>query len=526
MVQRDLGEVVEAQFVLLVGNVRLEGVLELNVLARGLFGDGLVLLLVLLRLVLLLLLLWLLMLLLRLLLLVNGHIVGLDKLEAVEEKVDALGVVSANLAVHAILGDANTGPLVVLVERREDRLEVVVDEDVELLLDVLLDVDLVHRLRDRAQGLLDPARVVAKAGKGREELLVAALRLGLEVAEVHVASAAEQRQLALVVRVDDLVAGHLLGAILGQAEGKAEDVFLEHRRHDLLVAGELAHERRRDVVGRGFDIDVVLVVEGPNVVDKGAIEHLKVELGVLEDELVGVAGVEHLGQGRHCEGCRRAVDLAQALVEELADGLAADPVVVVGVDGAVGSEPPVVAVEVRANQRTAKVLGGDDFAIEVHLVTNGDLVGLGVAEAEERVVALAKDGTNGLLNGGAKLEGLVGVDGVVAGGDNDVRPVVVEHTAVLGGEVVADVLEVGEGQGVDVVDDVRHGRFGSASNVIRKGGTLEQRISNQFPTSLVLVIIVYSSSIIHSPSILESLDIELSSRSIPSTASLIAASLA
>jgi hypothetical protein len=42
---------------------------------------------------------------------------------------------------------------------------------------------------------------------------------------------------------------------------------------------------------------------------------------------------------------------------------------------------------------------------------------------------------------------------------------------VLGDEVVADVLEVGEGQGADVVDDVRHGRFGfgNASNVVRKG---------------------------------------------------------
>jgi hypothetical protein len=449
VVHRNLGQVVEAQDVLLVGDVCLESFLELNVLVRELFGDGLVLLF----------------------LLVDSHIVGLDKLEAVEEEVDTLGVVVANLAIHAILANANSGPLVVLVECREDRLVIVVDEDVGLFLDVLLDVDLVHRMRDGAQGLFDPARVVTEAGEGSEELLVAALHLTLEVAEVHVASATEQGELALVVGVEDLEPRHLLDTILGQAEGKAEGVVLEHRRHDLLVAGELAHKRRRDVVGRGFHIDVAAVVEGPNVVDEGPIEDLEVDFGVLEDKLVGVAGVEHLSQWRHCEGRRRAVDLAEALVEELADRLVADPVVVVGVDGPVGREPPVVAVEVRTNQRTTQVLGGDDVALEIALIGSRELVGLGVAEAEEGVVVLAEDGTNGLLNGGTELEGLVGVDGVVTGGNDDVRPVVVEHTAVLGDEVVADVLEAGEGQGADVVDDVRHGWFGlGASNVIRKGG--------------------------------------------------------
>ncbi len=464
-VKRNLGEVLEGQEVLFVGDVRRESVFELNVIGRGLFDNGLGLDLG-----------------LGLFLLVKCHIVGLDKLEAVEEKVDAFGVVTANLAIHAILANANTGPLVVLVECREDRLEVVVDEGVELLLDVLLDVDLVHRLRDVAQGLFDPARVVAKAGEGSEELLVAPLRLTLEVAEVHVASAAEQGELALVVGVEDLEAGHLLGAILGHAEGKAEDVFLEHRRHDLLVAGEFAHKRWRDVVGRGFDIDVALVVEGPDVVDEGATEHLEVEFGVLEDELVGVAGVEHLGQWGHCEVCRCAVNLAQALVEELADGLVADPVVVVGVDGAVGREPPVVAVEVRANQRTAQVLGGDDVTLEVALIGSGELLGLGVAEAEEHVVVLAEDGTDGLLDGGAELEGLFGVDGVVTGGNDDVRPVVVEHTAVLRDEVVADVLETGEGQGTDVVDNVRHGclSFKSFERDSKRGYSRTKNIKSIF----------------------------------------------
>ncbi len=71
------------------------------------------------------------------------HVAGLDKLEAVEEEVDALGVVVANLAIEAVLADANTSALVVAVNSREDRLVVVVDDGVRVLPDVLGDVNLV-----------------------------------------------------------------------------------------------------------------------------------------------------------------------------------------------------------------------------------------------------------------------------------------------------------------------------------------------------------------------------------------------
>jgi hypothetical protein len=73
-------------------------------------------------------------------------VAGLDELEAVEEEVDALGVVVDNLAVDAVLADANTSPLVVLVDRRDDGLVVVVDDGVALL-DVLIDVDPVDATR-------------------------------------------------------------------------------------------------------------------------------------------------------------------------------------------------------------------------------------------------------------------------------------------------------------------------------------------------------------------------------------------
>ena len=398
-------------------------------------------------------------------LLAEVDVAGLDVLEAVEEEVDALGVTVANLAVDAVLANANTSPLVVLVDRREDRLVVVVDGGVGALLDVLLDVDPVDATRHVAEALLDPARVVANAGEGLEQLLVEAVRLTLEVAEVKVAGAAEQRELTLVVRVENLEAGRLGHFVTSRAERVAErTVASPEAAHDLLEAVEVGHEGRRDVVGADRHVDEPAVVEGADVVDKRALEDLEVNLRVLEDELVGVADVELVGERRCREVTRLAVDAAEAVVEELPNRLVADPVVVVGVEGTVGRETPVVAVEVRTDKRATEVLVSGDAALFVigedkwASASLGQLVRLGVAEAEERVVVLAKDGPDSFFDGGAELERLVCVDRVVRGGDDHVGPLVVEHTAVLSGKVVAYSLEALGRERVDVGGDVRHGR--------------------------------------------------------------------
>ena len=392
-------------------------------------------------------------------LLAEVDVAGLDELEAVEEEVDALGMVVANLAIDAVLADANTSPLVVLVDRRDDRLIVVVDDGLGALLDVLLDVDPVDATRHVAEALLDPARVVADAGEGLEQLLVEAVRLTLEVAEVQVAGATEQRELTLVVRVKNLEAGRLGHLVASRAERVAESVAVGlEAAHDLLEAVEVGHEGRRDVVGADRHVDEPAVVEGADVVDERPLEDLEVNLGVLEDELVGVADVELVDERRRREVTRLAVDAAEAVVEELANGLVANPVVVVGVEGAVGSEAPVVAVEVRTDKRATEVLVRGDATLDGASASLGELVRLGVAEAEERAVVLAEDGADGFFDGGAELERLVGVDRVVRGGDDHVGPLVVEHAAVLGSKVVAYSLEALGRERADVGGDVRHGR--------------------------------------------------------------------
>ena len=194
------------------------------------------------------------------------------------------------------------------------------------------------------------------------------------------------------------------------------------------------------------------------MVDKRPLEDLEVNLGVLEDELVGVADVELVGERRCREVTRLAVDAAEAVVEELPNGLVANPMIVVGVEGTVGREAPVVAVEVRADKRATEVLVRSDAPFDRASASLGQLVRLGVAEAEERAVVLAEDGADGFFDGGAELERLVGVDRVVRGGDDHVGPLVVEHTAVLGGKVVAYSLEALGRERVDVGGDVRHGR--------------------------------------------------------------------
>ncbi len=398
-------------------------------------------------------------------LLAEVHIARLDVLEGVEEEVDALGVVVANLAIDAVLADANAGPFVVVVDGCENGQVVVVDSGFRALLDVVLDIDAVYGPSHVAEGLLDPARVVADAGECLEQLLVGPLRLTLEVAEVEVAGPAEQRELTLVVRVENLEARRLGNLVAGGTERVSERAAVRlEASHDLLEAVEVGHERRRDVVGAEGRVDQPAVVEGPDVVDEGPLKHLEVELRVLEDELVGVAGDELVGERRRREATLLAVDAAEALVEELPDGLLADPVVVVGVQGSVGGEAPVVAVEVCADEGTTEVLVRGDapfFVIGEDKwagASLGQLVRLGVAEAEEHVVMLAEDGPDGFFDGGAELGRFVGVHRVVRGGDDHVGPLVLENAAALAGEVVAYSLEARSRERADVGGDVRHGR--------------------------------------------------------------------
>ncbi len=259
--------------------------------------------------------------------------------------------------------------------------------------------------------------------------------------------------------MEDLEPRRLRDLVAGGAERVSERfaVGLEVS-HDLLEAVEVGHERGRDVVGPRGGVYEPAVVEGPDVVDERPLKHLEVELRVLKDELVCVAGAELVGKRRRREATLLAVDAAEALVEELPDGLLADPVAVVGIQGAVGGDAPVVAVEVCADECTTEVLVRGDAPLDGAGASLGQLVRLGVAEAEEHVVMLAEDGPDGFFDGGAELEGLVCVDRVVGGGNDHVGPLVVQHAAVLGGEVVAYSLEARGPERADVGGDVRHGR--------------------------------------------------------------------
>jgi hypothetical protein len=140
---------------------------------------------------------------------------------------------------------------------------------------------------------------VADARKGLEQLLVEAVRFTLEVAEVEVAGATEQRELTLVVRVENLEARRLGHFVAGRAQRVAERTVASLEAfHDIFEAVEVGHEGRRDVVGAEWHVDEPAVVEGANVVDERPLEDLEVNLGVLEDELVGVADVELVGERR------------------------------------------------------------------------------------------------------------------------------------------------------------------------------------------------------------------------------------
>ncbi len=218
-------------------------------------------------------------------------------------------------------------------------------------------------------------------------------------------------------------------------------------------------ERSHDLVSRRGHVDVVLVVVGADMVDVRLRRELEVNLGVLEDELVGVVRVQRGGEWRDGEVGALFVDPAEALVEEVADGLLANPVVAVGVESTVRGEAPETAVVEGADERATEVLGSDDRALDRAGVADLDLLGLGESEAEKGVSGLVENGTYRVVEGGAKLGRLGLADGEVPGWHDHVVLKPVQHTAVLGGEVDPDILEGLRRERGDVASEKRHFRF-------------------------------------------------------------------
>ncbi len=301
----------------------------------------------------------------RLLLVFKGHVAGVDVAETVEEEVDALRVVAGQEREHCLRRHAGTGALVVNVECVDDRAEVVVDLEVVVPADVFGRVDHVRLVGNLVEHALDGGDVKAHAGEVAHEVPVETLGLALEVAEVKVARAAEQLHLVGVVGLDDLEAGRLRVGVDSRTQCVASTLGLVEVLEELGHVLEVTRQRARQTVGVGpLHVAETLVVEGPDVVDVGPLDHLEVDLGVLEDELVGVILVQLAGERAVGEAGVHAVDLDEALVEELADGARADPVVVVGVDGAVRREAPVVTVEVGADKGAREILGGEDGTVD------------------------------------------------------------------------------------------------------------------------------------------------------------------
>ncbi len=340
------------------------------------------------------------------------------------------------------------------MERVDDRAQVVVDLEVVVTADVFGRVERVRLVGNLVEEALDSGGVVAHARKVAHEVPVKTLGLTLEVAEVEVASAAEQLDLVGVVGLDDLEAARLRVGIASRTQRKAVTLGLVVVLEELGHVVEGARQRARQAVRVGqLHIAEGLVVEGRDVVDVGALDHLEMDLGVLEDELVGVVLVQLAGERAVGEAGVHVVDLDQAFVEEVADGARADPVVVVGVDGTVRREAPVVAVEEGADKGARQILGGEDRAVDRELA-RGDLLRLGEAEALDDVRALGEDGPDGVKHGGAKVGGLGLVDHIRR--NDHVAVAELEHTTVLGEEVVLHVREGRKGQGLDVGGEERH----------------------------------------------------------------------
>ena len=299
------------------------------------------------------------------LLVLEGDIAGANVVQAVEKEVDALRVIAVQECEHRLRRNANTGALVVDVKSVDDRAQIVVDLDVVVPADVLGGVEHVRLVGDLVEEAFDGCGVVAHAGKVAHEVPIEAFRFTLEVAEVEVARAPEQLHLVGVVGLDDLEARGLRASIALSTQRKAGAARAVEVLAELAHVVEHTRQRARQTVGVGLlHVAEPLVVEGADVVDVGPLNHLEMDLGVLEHELVGVILVQLAGERAVGEDGVHVVDLEEALVEELADGALADPVVVVGVDGTVRRETPVVPVEVGTDKGAREVLGGEDRAVD------------------------------------------------------------------------------------------------------------------------------------------------------------------
>lgn len=197
-----------------------------------------------------------------------------------------------------------------------------------------------------------------------------------------------------------------------------------------------------------IEVDQLGVVEGADVEDHRALCHLEVDLWVLEHELVAVLRVEQLRQRRAREDSRHAIDLAEDLIEQDANRLRADPVVVVRIQRAVGRNAPLAGVVVRADHRATKVLGRDETVGEADASIHRDVLRAREAEAHDAVVRLGQDRAHCVDH----VECLV-----VVGRNNHEGRLILEHAAVLRLEVLLGLLEALVCQvGADVVDKRSH----------------------------------------------------------------------
>ena len=260
-----------------------------------------------------------------------------------------------------------------------------------------------------------------------------------------------------MVGLDDLEARRLRVGVALSTQRKAGAARAVEVLAKVAEVVEDTRQRTRQTICVGLlHVAEPLVVEGADVVDVGTRDHLEMDLGVLEDELVGVILVQLAGERAVGEDGVHVVDLEEALVEEVADGALADPVVVVGVDGAVRREAPVVAVEVGADQGAREVLGRGNRALDWALVGRGEFLCLGETEALERVSALDENGTYRVGHGSAEV-GRLGLGDHVRSNDHVAAAMVeLKHTAVFADEVVLHVGEGGKGQGLDVGGEKRH----------------------------------------------------------------------
>ena len=393
---------------------------------------------------------------LRLLLLVlKGHIASANVTETVEEKVDALRVIAGEERKHCVGRYADMGALIVDVECVDNRAEIIVDVEVVIPADVFGRVNSVRLVSDLLEEALDSGGVITHAGEVAHKVPVDALSLTLDVSEVKVAGAAEQLHLVGVVGLDDLEARRLRVDVANSTQRKAGALGHVEVFEELAEVAEDTRKRARQAVRVGLlDVTTSLVVEGPDVIDIRAFNHLKVDLGVLKDELVSVIRVQLARERAVSEDGVHAVNLEEAFVEEVADGALADPIVVVCVDGAVRRQAPIIAVEVCANQSPREILGGGNGPDDRALGRN--LLRLGKAEALDVVRLFDKDGPDGVGHGSAEVGGLGLGDHIRSNDHKAVAFVELKHTAVLGEEVV---LHVGEGlgrQGGDVGGEERH----------------------------------------------------------------------